>query len=147
MKILEPSRINLGDARPVQMERNPGQSASFQKIMNSYSKELSHERLQGLLKEIDKQGQQLSEHRTFNELRKYKELVKEFMGEAAKHGVGLHQAETWDFHGGSKTLKTIQLLDRKLIELTDHVLDQQRSSLEILEKIGEIKGLLINLYT
>jgi uncharacterized protein len=96
---------------------------------------------------MDQQGQQLSETPTFNELRKYKNLVKQFMGEVTKNGIGLYQTESWDPYGGNKTLKTIQVLDRKLMELTDHVLHQQNAGLSILDRIGEIKGLLINLYT
>ncbi|WP_312470754.1 YaaR family protein [Neobacillus sp.] len=147
MKIQEPVRINLGDQRLVTTERNSANSASFQKIMNSYSKELTQDHLHQLLQDIDKQGVQLSEKPTFNELRKYKNLVKQFMGEVTKNGMGLYQTESWDPYGGNKTLKTVQVLDKKLMELTDHVLNQQNAGLSILERIGEIKGLLINLYT
>lgn len=115
--------------------------------MNTYSKELTKEHLQQILKEIDQQGQRLSEKPTFAELRKYKEVVKRFMGEVTKNGVGLYQTDSWDPYGGNKTLKTVQVLDRKLMELTDHVLKEQDEGLSILDRIGEIKGLLINLYT
>ncbi len=115
--------------------------------MHTYTKELTQDHLQQLLGEIDQQGHILSEKPTFQELRKYKELVKRFMDEVTKNGMGLYQTETWDLYGGNKTLKTIQVLDQKLVELTNHVLNQQKDGLTILEKIGEIKGLLINLYT
>jgi len=115
--------------------------------MNTYSKELTKDHLQQILQEVDQQGKRLSENPTFTELRKYKDLVKRFMGEVTKNGVGLYQTESWDPYGGNKTLKTIQVLDRKLMELTDHVINQQNAGLSILDRIGEIKGLLINLYT
>jgi uncharacterized protein YaaR (DUF327 family) len=148
LKIQDPVRINIGDSRISTTERSSANSASFQKIISSYSKDLTDDHLlQQLLQEIDQQGQQLSEKRTFHVLRKYKDLVKQFMGEVSKNGTGLYQAETWDPYGGNKTLKTIQVLDRKLMELTDQVLNQQKNGLSLLERIGEIKGLLINLYT
>jgi uncharacterized protein YaaR (DUF327 family) len=146
MKIQEPVRFPIGDARLSTTERTSTNTASFQKIMSSYSKELTQDRLHQLLQKIDQQGTQLSEKPTFNELRKYKDLVKEFMGEVTKNGMGLYQTESWDPYGGNKTLKTVQVLDRKLMELTDHVLNQQDAGLSLLERIGEIKGLLINLY-
>lgn len=147
MKIQDPVRVNIGDPRLTQTERSAANSASFQNIMGSYSKELTKDRLHQLLQDIDQQGQQLSEKPTFNELRKYKDLVKKFMGEVTKNGVGLYQTENWDPYGGNKTLKTVKVLDNKLMELTDHVLNQQNPGLSILDRIGEIKGLLINLYT
>ncbi|PFP30801.1 hypothetical protein COJ96_02225 [Bacillus sp. AFS073361] len=147
MKIQDPVRVNISDPRLSTSERSSTSKASFQKLIDSYSKELTQDHLQELLQDIDQQGQQLSEKPTFHELRKYKDLVKRFMGEVSKNGVGLYQTETWDPYGGSKTLKTIQVLDRKLMELSDHVLHQQNANLSIMERIGEIKGLLVNLYT
>lgn len=147
MKIQEPIRMNLGEQRLTTTERTSANSASFQKIMNTYSKVLTQDHLHQLLLDIDQQGVKLSEKPTFNELNKYKNLVKQFMGEVTKNGMGLYQTESWDPYGGNKTLKTIQVLDRKLMELTDQVLNQQNAGLSILERIGEIKGLLINLYT
>jgi uncharacterized protein YaaR (DUF327 family) len=147
LKIQDPMRVNIGDVRPSGTERSSGPTTSFQKIINSYSQDLTKDYLNKLLENIDKQGQQLCETPTFHELRKYKDLVKQFIGEVTKYGLSLSQSESWDMYGGSRTLKTVQVLDRKLVELTDHVLGQQSDSLSILERIGEIKGLLINLYT
>jgi len=147
LKIQETVRMNIGDQRLSTTERTSANSASFQKIMNSYSKALTQDHLHQLLQDIDQQGLQLSEKPTLKELHKYKNLVKQFMGEVTKNGMGLYQTESWDPYGGNKTLKTIQVLDRKLMELTDHVLNQQNAGLTILERIGEIKGLLINLYS
>ncbi|MCM3566992.1 YaaR family protein [Neobacillus mesonae] len=147
MKIQDQVRVNFGDNRPVGAERSNAPAASFQKIINSYSKDLTKEYLHKLLQNIDEQGQQLCENPTFHELRKYKDLVKQFMGEVTKNGLSLSQSESWDMYGGSRTLKTVKVLDQKLVELTDHVLNQQTEGLSILERIGEIKGLLVNLYT
>ncbi|MDF2557326.1 MAG: hypothetical protein K0R71_1154 [Bacillales bacterium] len=147
MKIQDTLRVNLSDTWKLKTEKNTDNQTSFQKIVSSYSKGLTQERLQQLLQDIDQQGQALSNSPTFTELRKYKNLVKQFMGEVNKNGLGLYQTDTWDPYGGSKTLKTVQILDRKLIELTDHVLNQQQNGLSLLDRIGEIKGLLINLYS
>jgi uncharacterized protein YaaR (DUF327 family) len=147
LKIQDPVRFNIGDSRLSTTERSSDNSAAFQKIINSYSKELTKDNLHQLLQDIDHQGRQLSENPTFTELRKYKDLVKQFMGEVTKSGIGLYQTESWDTYGGNKTLKTVQVLDRKLMELTNQVLHQQNAGLSILDRIGEIKGLLINLYT
>ncbi|MCH6263919.1 YaaR family protein [Neobacillus citreus] len=147
MKIQDTLRVIVNDPRVTVNERTSSTSASFQKIMSSYTKELNKDYLQQLLDDITQQGQQLSEKPTFAELRKYKDLIKRFMDDVTKNGIGLHQTDSWDPYGGNKTLKTIQIVDRKLVELTDHILNQQATSLSVLDRIGEIKGLLINLYT
>lgn len=38
-------------------------------------------------------------------------------------------------------------IDDKLIQLTEEMMDQEKPAIDLLERIGEIKGLLINLYT
>ena len=146
MKIQEQMRPALNDTRPAAAERSGSQAVSFQQIMSNRSKELKHVHLQGLLKEIEGQGLQLSERPNFHELKKFKGLVKQFMEEVTQKGVGLYQTDSWDPYGGSRTLKTVQVIDEKLVELTDSILKQQSDGLSVLERIGEIKGLLINLY-
>jgi uncharacterized protein YaaR (DUF327 family) len=146
LKIQESMRINRGDARPTSADRS-GTTISFQKMLNNYSRDLTQDRLHQILDKMDQQGQQLNEHRTFDELRKYKQLVKQFMDEVSKNGIGLEQGQSWDPYEGNKTLKTIKILDQKLVDLTNHVLHEQSEGLSLLDRIGEIKGLLINLYT
>lgn len=147
MKIQDIPRVHLNEVKKSTTEKMTDTRAAFQKMISSYTKDLTEDRLQQLLEDIDQQGQALSKSPTFSELRKYKDLVKQFMREVTNKGIGLYQTETWDPYEGSKRLQTVRTLDRKLIELTDHVIRGQHSSLSILDRIGEIKGLLINLYT
>lgn len=44
-------------------------------------------------------------------------------------------------------LQIIEKVDEKLIELTDELLKQEEENILILGKLGEIKGLIINLFT
>lgn len=43
-------------------------------------------------------------------------------------------------------MSVVQVVDEKLVELTEEVMSKEKNSLNILGKIGEIKGLLINIY-
>jgi uncharacterized protein YaaR (DUF327 family) len=40
----------------------------------------------------------------------------------------------------------VETVDEKLSELTDELMKKEESSIDILGKVGEIKGLLINIY-
>lgn len=103
-------------------------------------------RFNQLIEEIDEQGKILAEKRTVEELRKYKQLVKEFIEDAVNHGLELQERRGFNRRGRTKIYKIVQEVDRKLLDLTNAVLEKQKSSLDILEMVGEIKGLLINLY-
>lgn len=99
-----------------------------------------------LISDIEQQGKRVSVSRTFKDLARFKSLIKSFVEEAVDNGLDVEQERGWNMEGYARTLSTVQEIDTKIIELTQMVLDKQRNSLDILEKIGEIKGLLINLY-
>lgn len=99
-----------------------------------------------MISDIEQQGRRVSTSRTFKDLARFKSLIKRFVEEAVDHGLNLEQERGWNMEGYARTLSTVQEIDMKIVELTKMVLDKQRNSLDILDKIGEIKGLLINLY-
>jgi uncharacterized protein YaaR (DUF327 family) len=40
----------------------------------------------------------------------------------------------------------VSAVDQKLLELTDIIIAQEESKIKILQKVGEIQGLLVNIY-
>ena len=120
---------------------------TFQEIMQKGRQNSeAYERLGKLLTKIDDQGKTLSESRTVEELRKYKQMVKEFMDDAVKLGLQLEEQKGFNRRGRTKVYKIVREVDRKLLDLTDAVLKEQKSGLDILNMVGEIKGLLVNIY-
>jgi len=100
---------------------------------------------EGLLETIDEQGKRLSRFKTIKDLQSYKRLVQQFIEKAVSHGLGLSQSHNWQFARG-QVQTIIYTIDKHVMELTEEVLKTGADSLAILDKIGEIKGLLINLY-
>ena len=129
-------------------QKNTGTEAkvSFQEVMQKGKDNHAYERLNNLMMKIDDQGKTLSESRTVEELRKYKQLVKEFMDDAVKLGLSLEERKGFNRRGRTKVYKIVREVDQKLLNLTDAVLKQEKKGLDILNMVGEIKGLLINVY-
>ncbi|GGE53858.1 hypothetical protein GCM10011391_35940 [Pullulanibacillus camelliae] len=100
---------------------------------------------EGLLATIDEQGKRLSRFKTIKDLQAYKRLVQQFVEKAVSHGLGLSQSHNWQYARG-QVQTIIRTIDQHVMELTEEVLKNGADSLLILETIGEIKGLLINLY-
>ena len=119
----------------------------FQQMVQTQDQKMQVQTLNRLIGDIEGAGQRLVRSRTFRELAKYKALVKRFVREAVEYGMELKQSTSWNQYGQSRPLKTVETIDAKLVELSEEILNKEKSSLEILEMIGEIKGLLINLYT
>ncbi|TSB46672.1 YaaR family protein [Alkalicoccobacillus porphyridii] len=121
-------------------------STTFSEVMNKQRVDKAMEQLTKLMQQVEDQGKVLSETRTVDELRKYKKLVKDFMEDAVAHGLSLEERRGFNRRGRTKIYKLVQEVDKQLIDLTNDVLNKEKSSLDILNKVGEIKGLLVNLY-
>lgn len=85
--------------------------------------------------------------RKLRDIAKFKMLVKRFLKESVETGLGLKQSHTLNQFGEERQLKIVEKIDQKLVELEEQLLEEEESSIDLLAKIGEIKGLLINLYT
>ena len=46
-----------------------------------------------------------------------------------------------------KVYKLVKEVDTKLVDLTNDILQKEKDSLNLLKRVGEIQGLLINMYT
>ncbi|UFJ40518.1 YaaR family protein [Brevibacillus humidisoli] len=119
---------------------------SFGDLVKSEHQRLSQERLNQLLQEIDKQAQLLARSRSVRDFYAYKNLVKRFMEEAVKYGVALEDRRGVNRRGRSRLYKIVKQVDEQLLLLADELLEEQGATIDLLARIGEIRGMLINLY-
>ncbi|MFA7573538.1 MAG: YaaR family protein [Lutispora sp.] len=121
-------------------------SVSFREVMSVRRDEIDTERLNQLVEDIDEQGKILAQSMTVEDMRDYKKKVKEFLSEAVKYGLKLQQSRGFNRGGRMRIYKTVQKVDEKLLELTDAVINRQEKGIKVLTLIGEIRGLLVDLY-
>ncbi|MBS4175793.1 YaaR family protein [Bacillus sp. FJAT-49736] len=146
MKIHQDLRVGLEKSRQDAKQVAAG-GTKFSAIVQKQEEKLQMDQLNKLLSEIESAGEKLAKSRTFKDLAKYKALVKRFVRETVDFGMNLKQSHTWNQYGEGRKLNIIETIDKQLVELTDEHIKKESSSIDILGKIGEIKGLLINLYT
>ncbi|MEW9669531.1 YaaR family protein [Ammoniphilus sp. 3BR4] len=118
----------------------------FQDVVRQQHSKMTTDKLKKMISDIDAAGERLAKTRTVRELRVYKNLVKSFMEEAVKHGVGLEERQGFNRRGRSKVYKMVTEVNEKLVELTNAVLSKEQKGLDILNQVGEIKGLLVNMW-
>lgn len=106
----------------------------------------SKERLNALLEEITNQGKKLGQVPTYSELKKYRELVRRFIGEAVGRMYSLQSQSGWDRFGRQKMYTIIRKIDDKLAELTEDVRHGQERQIEIMAKQDAIRGMLVDMY-
>lgn len=119
---------------------------SFSDMMRQQDERATQEQLQRMLERIDRQAERLAKMMTVRELRQYKMMVKQFLEETARRGVQLKETKGWDRRGRAKRFKLLEEIDSHLLQMADELLEHEQGRIEILAKIGEIKGLLINYF-
>lgn len=146
MKISQDMRSQL-DATTKQSRSNFEGKQSFDGLVQTQSHKLKAQEIQLLMKNITLQGNKLAKFRSFKDLVKFKRLVKGFLQETVYNGLDLKQSHSFGLESRNQKLSIVKEIDEKLIELTEELMNQERKSVDLLGLIGEIKGLLINLYT
>jgi uncharacterized protein YaaR (DUF327 family) len=147
MKIGEGMRPLLDRLQGVEARRSRSvETLNFGDMVKSQGERLTNERLTQLLNEIDKQGQILARSRSIRDFYHYKNLVKRFMEEAVNYGLALDDRRGVNRRGRSRLYKIIREVDAALLKLADDLLSDQAPVIDLLARIGEIRGLLINLY-
>ncbi|WP_010094912.1 YaaR family protein [Ornithinibacillus scapharcae] len=120
---------------------------SFEAIVQSQSQKMQQAELQKLMQNITAQGDRLARFRSFKDLVKFKRLIKRFLQEAVSNGMDLEKSLSFSYTGSSRNLTLVKQIDEKLMELTDEIMNQEKKTVDLLGLIGEIKGLLVNIYT
>lgn len=138
---------NTGINSVQKKEQQAAGSVHFSEVMSKKRENVVYERMEKLRQDIEEQGQKLAKSQTIEDFRKYKRLVKSFMEDAVNNGLQLKEERGFDWRGRTKVYKIVKEVDKKLIDLANTVLDKEKRGLEILGLVGEIQGLMINIYT
>lgn len=146
MKVNQDYSVNM---KPIQQEAKVSRNSfgEFKTLVETEQRKIQSNELQQSLQDIEKAGERLARSRNFRDLTKYKSLIKNFLKEAVDLGLAMESSSTWDDFGQTRVLKIVKEIDKKLIQLTDELLEKEKENINILGLLGEIKGLLINLYT
>lgn|SRR5690625_3521643 len=119
---------------------------SFQQIVEQKSHQFEKRELDDLLIEITDLGEQLARFRRFSDLAKFKRLIRSFLEKTVYNGLTLKKTYPLRFGEQNHRLSIVEEIDNQLVKLTEQMMDQEQKSVDLLAIIGEIKGLLINLY-
>lgn len=119
---------------------------SFQQIVRTKTNELQKQEIEYLMDEITSQGDKLARFKHFQDLVKFKRLVKTFLEKTVYSGYELKSSYHFHFGEQGQKLAIVEKIDEKLIQLTEQMMNQEQKNVDLLAIIGEIKGLLINIY-
>ena len=104
-------------------------------------------RVDALLNDITAQGNRIAQHMDIRDMKKYRGLVKDFLNEVVYRSHKFSRENFLDRRGRHRVYGIVRLIDKNLAELASELVADEKDHLAILEKIGEIKGLLLDILT
>ena len=104
-------------------------------------------RLTSLMEEITMQGDKLAKKRDVRDMKRYRGLIKEFMNEIINRAHSFSRENFLDRKGRHRVYGIIRLVDENLDELARELMKDEKDHLAILSRIGEIRGLLLDIFT
>ena len=107
---------------------------------------VSHEEMEAMLKKIDEQASRLSKTPTYDELKSYRTLIKDFVSTAVANMYEVHSSVGWDRMGRQRAYTTVRKIDLKLEEMAEKIRLGQSAQLDVIAAHDAIRGMLVDLY-
>lgn len=140
---------DVSKAMPVENQTKPSQAdGTFKFILASNVEDAElNSRLNSLMTQITEQGEKIAKHTDISDMRRYRELVKDFMNEVVNRSHEFSRENFLDRRGRHRVYGIVKLVDKNLDDLATELLKDEKDNLAILSKVGEIRGLLIDIST
>ena len=135
-KVMDIKINDIQTSSSVQQVKNTESTDSsfkFTLISNIEEKDLQ-EKLGSMMEQITEQGEKIAKHMDIKDMRKYRELVKGFLNEVVNRS-----------HKFSRENFLVKLVDKNLDELAGELVKEEKNHLEIVGRIDDIRGLLLDI--
>ena len=100
-----------------------------------------------LLNDITTQGNCIAQHMDIRDMKKYRGLIKDFLNEVVYRSHKFSREYFLDRKGRHRVYGIIRLIDSNLDELARELVKDEKDHIAILNRIGEIQGLLLDILT
>lgn len=140
---MEISRV--GNSSPVRSNDNKTitNKKDFSQSFNFARERKSEEQLKEMLEDIKKKGNRLAITKCYADVAAYKKMIKEYLKSILGYMYSVKKdISFWQ----TQYFITVDTIDKKLEELTQMLLGDEKENLNIASSIDEITGLLVDIY-
>ena len=119
-------------------------SFKFTLISNIEETELQA-RLTLMMEEITQQGDRIKKRIDIKDIKRYRQLIREFMNEVITRSHKFSRENSLDRRGRHRVYGIIKLVDEAIDELAQELINDEKDQLLVLNRIDEIRGMLLDL--
>lgn len=143
---LKVNKLQMPDLSHLQPKQDKGTVKDFKfTLLGKIEEEQLQARLEGMLRDIQAQGQKIADHMDIRDMKHYRLLITEFMNEIVARSHKFSRENILDRRGRHRVYGIVKLVNNHLDELAKELLEDEKKQLRILEKVGQIAGLLLDL--
>jgi len=142
---LKVSDIKIENVQAAQKVTEKVNTEDFSFTLNKVEDENLMERLNGLIDEITVQGKKLADHMDIRDMKKYRGLISDFVNEVVTNSHKFSRENFLDKRGRHRVYGIVKLVNKDLDDLAQELLKKEKDHIAILDKTGEIRGLLLDL--
>jgi hypothetical protein len=148
MKISDLSSINqmIRQGTGVEQRAAAEKSGTFRAALQNVNEHNALDQLKKMHSELEKQGAVIARRCDVLELKRYKEMLAQFMYEAVQYSFRFKKQNTMDARGRHRIYAIIKQINSKLAQLTEEMLNGQADNVSVLAVLDDIRGMLIDLY-
>lgn len=142
LRVSEILQKTIGTGEPVKPMQK---SEEFSFTLSKLSEDGLKDRLEILIDEISDQGERINRHMDIADVKHYRTLISNFINEVVTHSHEFSRENFLDRRGRHRVYGIVKLINRELDELAEEVLKSEKNALTILEKTGQIQGLILDI--
>ena len=105
------------------------------------------ERLNLMMQDIVQQGERIKKRNDIKDMQRYRLLIKDFLNEVVTRSHAFSRENFLDRKGRHRVYGIIRQIDDELDELARELVKDEKDNISILAKIGQIEGLLLDIFT
>ena len=148
MADIQISDIKMPTLREVSTVKNTEIGKDFRfTLLSQIGESDLQEKLTEMVNEITKQGQTIAQHMDIRDMKIYRSMISNFLSEVVAHSHEFSRENFLDRRGRHRVYGIIRQVNDKLDELARELINSEKNQVNILDKIGEIQGLVLDIIT
>ncbi|MFR5264368.1 YaaR family protein [Clostridium sp.] len=137
------TRTMINSKSTINKEVKLEEKRNFSQSFNQARDKKSEEELKGLIEKIKKGGNKLIITKSYVDVKAYKRLIKEYLDNILPY---IYNTKKDISFWQTQYFITVDTIDKKLENLTEVMLNEEKEVLDVAKTIDEIQGLILDIY-
>lgn len=141
------NEINMSNVNNYNSTNNQVDKAFHFTLVSKIEEDELKYKLNNLINEISEQGEKISKNMDVKDMRQYRVLIKDFFNEVVSRSHEFSRDNFLDRRGRHRVYGIVKLVDENLDQLANELLEIEKNHIKILERVDEIRGLILDVIT